>query len=57
MFNTKDLLKNGYGLKVGYYVAPKFFVTLSYSINTFKENNKNIDTSNSVLVSSLKYTF
>ena len=57
VYNTKDLLKNGYGLKVGYYFKPNLSATIGYSIDNFKEYQKTVDTSSSATVATLTYSF
>ena len=57
VYNSRDLLKTGYSLKVGYYAKKNLTLSASYSINTFEEDGKTEDGSNSVIVATLSYSF
>lgn len=57
VFNSLDLMKTGYGLKVGYYIRPTTVFTLSYSKNNYEEYGGSSDISNNVTVASLSFTY
>ena len=57
VYNSKDLLKNGFNLKIGYFAKPNLKLNASYGINKFREYGKTEDGSNSVVTASLSYTF
>ena len=57
VYNSLDLLKTGYSLKLGYYINPKTILSLSYAKNNYREDGATEDGTNSVLVSTLNYTF
>ena len=57
VYNSKDLLKNGYSCKVGYFVKPNLTVSASYGINTFEEAGTSGNSKTNVAVASLSYTF
>ena len=57
IYNTLDLMKNGGGIKLGYYIKPRFTIDASYDINNFKEHNLVTDGGNSVAVLSLSYSY
>lgn len=57
LFNTQDLLKSGYSLKVGYIATKKLSFQLGYSVNNFVEDGLTNDTQNSVAVVSATYNF
>ena len=57
VYNTKDLLKNGYGVKIGYFIKPNLTIDASYGVNTFKEFGKTQDGQNKVAAMSLNYSF
>jgi len=57
VYNTLDLMKNGGGVKLGYYIKPRLTMDVSYDINNFKEHNLVTDGGNSVAVLSLSYSY
>ena len=57
IYNTKDLIKDGYSLKMGYYLTKELSMSASYSINNFKEVGQVEDTSNDIIVGTLSYSF
>ena len=57
VYNLKDLMKNGYGLKVGYFLKKNLTLDVGYNNNTFQENGFTQDTSNQIFVTSLNYNF
>ena len=57
VYNTKDLLKDGYSMKVGYNVNKNLSLSASYAINNFKETGQVEDTSNDIIVGTLSYSF
>jgi hypothetical protein len=57
VYNSKDLLKSGYGINMGYYIKPNFKATVGYSINNYTEYGKTEDTTNSLLITTLNYSF
>ena len=57
VFNTKDLMKDGYSLKLGYFVNKSLSLSASYANNNFKETGQTEDTSNDIIVGTLSYSF
>ena len=57
VYNLKDLVKNGYGVKFGYYLSKDLNLDVSYNRNNFVENGFIDDTSNNIFVTSLRYSF
>jgi len=57
VFNTLDLMKTGYGIKLAYYFTKKALISLNYGINNYREYGKLQDGSNSVSVASFSYRF
>lgn len=57
VFNSLDLMKTGYNLKVGYYLKPNAVLTFSYGANTYREYKASSDGTNNVMVTSLSYNF
>ena len=57
VYNLKDLMKSGYGLKVGYFLKKNLTLDVGYSKNTFQENGFTEDTSNQIFVTTLNYNF
>jgi len=57
VFNSLDLMKTGYNLKVGYYLKPNTILTFSYGANTYREYKASSDGTNNVMVTSLSYNF
>jgi len=57
MFNTQDLLKSGYSIKLGYVAKKNLSFELGYSINNFVEDGLTNDTRNSVALLSATYRF
>ena len=39
VFNTKDLMKDSYSAKIGYYFKPNLSVDISYTVNHYEEYN------------------
>lgn len=56
VYNTKDLYKNGFGLKLGYYAKKNLSYDVAYNKNYFIENGKTKKTSNDTIVTTLKYS-
>ena len=57
VYNLKDLVKDGYGLKVGYFLKKNLTFDIGYNKNNFQENGFTQDTSNEILVTTLNYSF
>ena len=57
VYNSKDLLKDGYSIKLGYYVKRNLLLSVSYAVNNFKEYGKTVEASNHVTVATLTYSF
>jgi len=57
VINTLDLMKSGYGIKLGYTFAYTTTVTLSYDTNTFREVGLTQDGTSEAIVASLNYRF
>jgi len=57
VFNTKDVLKSGYGMKVGYYFTPSSLISLGYEVNNYREFGSTEDGSYSVALLTYSYSF
>jgi len=62
VFNTLDLQKNGFDIKLGYYITKGAVVSVSYGQNNYEEydevNAASLDEgTNSVMVATFSYTF
>ncbi len=57
VFNSKDILLNGYGLKFGYTLFKDATVSASYGKNYFKVSSTSPKASNAVTVASFQYSF
>ena len=62
VFNTKDLMKDSYGAKLGYTFQPNISADISYTINNYEEYNAATlqllpEGSRSIAVFSFNYTF
>jgi len=62
VFNTLDLLKDGFDIKLGYYLTPSAIVSISYGENNYEEFDENTasmleEGKNSVAVATFSYTF
>lgn len=62
VYNTLDLMKNGYGVKFGYHLSKKTTLSISYDSNTYREFDQSgttitDDNTNSVIVASIGHTF
>ncbi len=57
VYNSKDLLKDGYNLKLGYNIQSNLSISTSYAINNFEEYGLTGTTSNKVVVATLRYSF
>lgn len=57
VINTQDLMKTGYGAKMGYYFTPAAILSLSYDVNNYEEVNLVAEGSNSVVMASFYYGF
>jgi len=57
VYNTKDLLKDGYSFKVGYFIDKNFAVSASYAKNNFEEYGKSGEASNDIAVATLTYKY
>jgi len=56
-YNTLDLVKNGYSLKIGYYLKPNLMVNATYSSDTYTEYGATEDGTNNATFFSLSYKF
>jgi len=57
LFNSQDLYKSGYGLRVGYNIRAYFSINVSYNINNLRETDMPKDSSNSVAILSVYRSF
>lgn len=57
VYNTKDIIKDGYSIKVGYNAIENFSFSMSYAVNNFIEHGQTEETSNDVLVFSWNMNF
>jgi len=57
VFNTKDLMKDGYSLKLGYYLNKNLSLSASYANNNFEETGQQEETSNEIIVGTVSYSF
>ncbi len=57
VYNSQDLLKTGYGIKLGYYLQPNAILSVGYSSNTYREDGASQDGTNNIVVTTLNYTF
>lgn len=57
VYNTKDLLKDGYSIKFGYSINKDLRFSASYAVNNFEEFGQTGETSNSVALAALSYSF
>jgi len=57
VINTLDLMKSGYGIKLGYTFAYTTTISIGYDTNTFREVDLTEDGTNSAIVASLNYRF
>jgi hypothetical protein len=62
VFNTLDLMNDGFDIKLGYYITPKAVLTISYGQNNYEEFDEITATmldegTNSVTTVALSYTF
>ena len=55
--NTLDLMKDGYGTKLGYYFTPSAVLSLSYDLNNYQEIYHDVDGTSSVATLSFSYGF
>ena len=55
--NTLDLIKNGYGGKVGYSFTPTAVLSVGYDVNNFREYGAVEDGNNAVAIASFSYGF
>ena len=55
--NTKDIIQDGYSLKLGYNAIENFSLSISYATNNFIEHGQTEETSNDVLVLSWNMNF
>ncbi|MFK5976631.1 MAG: hypothetical protein QM493_09005 [Sulfurovum sp.] len=56
-YNTKDLIKNGFALKMGYVIKPNMLVDIGYASNTIEEDGLTTEGTNSIITASLNYSF
>jgi len=59
-FNTKDVIKNSYGVKLGYYFNPSNLLTIGYDVNNYQEYspiNAGYLDNGSFSVASFTYTY
>ncbi len=57
VYNSLDVLKDGYGADIGYYLTKDFTLSVSYNQNNYLEYFKVKETSNSVAYATLSYSF
>ena len=57
VFNTLDLQKSGYGIKLGYYIKKNADLSISYTQNNYREFEAVEDGVNSVVVANFTYRF
>jgi len=57
VFNTLDLMKNGYSAKLGYYFKKNIVANISYTQNTYTEYTFLRDNTNDVAIASVSYSF
>lgn len=57
IFNTLDLMKRGYNMKVGYYITKAAVVSISYGQNSYEEYGLTQEATNSVAVVNFNYGF
>lgn len=57
VYNTLDLMKTGYGIKLGLNINKSTLMSLGYDINNYREYGKTVDGSNSVAIASLSYRY
>ncbi len=57
VYNTLDLMKSGYDIKLGYYISKSTVVSVSYAQNTYTEYGLVTDNTNSIAIASLNYSF
>jgi len=57
VYNTKDLMKDGYSIKVGYYIDKNMAISASFARNNFEEYGKTGEASNDIAVATFSYTY
>jgi len=62
VYNTLDLLKNGYSVQLGYYLNKDAILSLSYAENTYREFDQSFvsitgDNKNAIALASFNYSF
>jgi len=57
VYNSKDLLKEGFTFKAGYRLKTNLSLNASYSVNKYKEYNTQNNTSSSIVLISIRYDF
>jgi hypothetical protein len=57
VINNKDILKTGYGVKLGYYFNANNLLTIGYEVNNYREYLSTEDGSYSVALLTYTYTF
>jgi hypothetical protein len=62
VMNTLDLMKDGYDVKIGYYISAGAIMTISYGENNYQEFDTTTaslldDGTNSVAVATFNYSF
>ncbi len=57
VFNTKDVLNSGYGVKLGYYFTPSSILAIGYEVNKYREFLSTADGSYSVALLTYTYSF
>lgn len=60
VYNSLDLMKTGYGAKLGYYISSDLITTLSYSRNNYEEykiTDYGSESTNSAIIATLSYRF
>ena len=56
-YNTKDLIKSGYGIKLGYIAKPNLSFDIGFASNIVQEDGLTTEGTTSVVSASLNYTF
>ena len=57
VYNSLDLKKSGYSLRVGYYLKNHFIISASYGIDSYREYLKSEDAKNDTALFSLSYRY
>jgi len=57
VYNTKDLMKDGYSLKLGYQIDKNLGISASYAKNNFVEYGMTEEASNDIAVAAFSYSY